>query len=130
MVVARAFLALLAGFAAMGALVAALSWLERRLAPSWSAGGERLTAGYAFVNLAGSFAAAAAGGYVVAWLTPAAPMQHALALAMIVLVLSALTALQSRGKLPVWYLLVLVALTPVGVVAGGIIQLRAAGILS
>lgn len=130
MVVVHAFLALLAGFAAMGALVAALSFLERWLAPSWSAEGSRLSAGYAFVNLSGSFVAAAAGGYVVALLTPAAPMQHVLALAMIVLALSALTALQSRGKLPVWYLLVLVALTPMGVLAGGILQLRAAGILS
>ena len=57
-------------------------------------------------------------------------MQHVLALSIIVLALSALTALQSRGKLPVWYLLVLLVVSPVGVVAGGLIRLRVIGILS
>jgi hypothetical protein len=42
---------------------------------------------------------------------------------------AALSALQSRGKLPIWYQLLLVAITPFGVLAGGLAQLRAVGIL-
>ena len=130
MVIVHAFLALLAGFVTISVLVGALAVLTNALAPSWAAETGTLSAGYAFVNLAGSFAAAACGGYVTAWMAPATPMQHVLALSIIVLALSALTALQSRGKLPVWYLLVLLAISPVGVVAGGLIRLRVIGILS
>jgi hypothetical protein len=52
-----------------------------------------------------------------------------LALAIIVLVLAALSALQSRGKQPVWYQLALVAITPLGVFAGGILRIKVLGIL-
>jgi len=45
-----------------------------------------------------------------------------LALALVVLALSALSALQSRGKQPVWYQLALVAITPIGVLAGGLVR--------
>jgi len=47
----------------------------------------------------------------------------------VVLVLSALSALQSRGKQPVWYALTLLAVTPMGVLAGGLVRLRVLGIL-
>jgi len=40
-----------------------------------------------------------------------------------------LSALQSRGKQPVWYQLALVAITPIGVLAGGLVRLRVLGIL-
>ena len=52
-----------------------------------------------------------------------------LALAIIVLALSALSAMQARGKQPVWYQLALVAIAPVGVLAGGLVWLRVMGIL-
>ena len=41
-----------------------------------------------------------------------------------VLLLAALSALQQRGKQPIWSMLTLVALTPLGVLAGGLVRLR------
>jgi hypothetical protein len=47
---------------------------------------------------------------------------------LIVLLLSALSALQQRGKQPIWYQLLLVALTPAGIFVGGMIRLKVTGI--
>ena len=66
---------------------------------------------------------------VTAWVAAANPLIHVLALAMVVLALAALRALQSRGKQPVWYALILVAISPIGVLAGGLVRLRMLGIL-
>lgn len=129
MVIAHVFFALLAGFATMAALVVLATALLTRLTPSWSADEGRPTAGYAFVNLGYSFLAAAAGGYVTAWLAPANPLYPVLTLAVVVLALAALSALQAKGKLPIAYQLALVALTPLGVLAGGLVRLRVLGIL-
>ena len=81
------------------------------------------------MNLGYSFLAAAAGGYVTAWVAAANPLVHVLALGMVVLALAALSALQSRGKQPIWYQLALVAISPLGVLAGGLVRLRVLGIL-
>lgn len=129
MVTVQAFLALLAGFVTMAALVAAITLLLRKLTPGWTANVRGPTPGYIFVHLGYSFLAAAAGGYVTAWIARANPMIHVLALAITVLLMSALSALQQRGQQPVAYLLLLVALTPVGVFAGGLIRLRVLGFL-
>ena len=91
-------------------LVIAMTALLTRLTPEL--GGDRGQArrpGYIFVNLGYSFLAAAAGGYVTAWVAAANPLIHVLALGIIVLALAALSALQSRGKQPIWYQLALVA---------------------
>lgn len=128
MVILRAFIALVAGFATMVALVAAMTWLLQMLTPSWIGERGKPTAGYVFVNLGYSFLAAAAGGYVTAWLSAANPLVHVLALAITVLLLAALSALQQRGQQPIWYMLTLIALTPVGVLAGGFLRLRVLGI--
>lgn len=129
MVVLHAFVALLAGFGTMAVLVAGVTFLLQKLTPGWVGEAGRPNAGYMFVNLGYSFLAAAAGGYVTAWIAEHNPLIHALALAMAVLLLAAMSALQQRGHQPIWYLLVLVALTPIGVVAGGLIRLRVLGIL-
>jgi hypothetical protein len=129
MVVLHAFLALIAGFATMAALVAIVTVLLQKLTPSWVGSPGDPGAGYVFVNLGYSFLAAAAGGYVTAWLAKANPLVHVLALAITVLLLSALSALQQRGQQPVWYMLALVSLTPLGVLAGGLVRLRVQGIL-
>ena len=129
MVVLHAFLALVAGFATMAILIAVVTILLRRLTPDWvDAAGVR-NPGYVFVNLGYTFVAAAAGGYVTAWIAQQNPLIHVLALALAVLLLSALSALQQRGQHPVWYLLALVALAPAGVLVGGLIRLRVLGIL-
>lgn len=129
MVTLHAFLALAAGFLTMAVLVAALTALLVRLTPSWVGEEGKPQPGYIFVNLGYSFLAAAAGGYVTAWLAAANPLFHVLALGIIVLALAALSALQAKGKQPVWYQLTLVALTPLGVLAGGLVRLRVMGIL-
>jgi hypothetical protein len=123
------FLALAAGFVTMAILVAVLTALLMRLTPSWVSEQGKPQPGYIFVNLGYSFLAAAAGGYVTALLALANPLYHVLALGIIVLALAALSALQAKGKQPVWYQLTLIALTPIGVFAGGLVRLRVMGIL-
>jgi hypothetical protein len=125
----HAFLALLAGFATMAILVIVITALLTRLVPSWVADQGKPQPAYVFVNLGYSFLSAAAGGYVTAWAATANPLIHVLVLAIIVLGLSALSALQSRGKQPIAYQLALVALSPLGVLAGGLVRLRILGIL-
>ena len=129
MVILHAFLALLAGYATFAALVIALTALLSRLVPSWVGSEGRPQSAYVFVNLGYSFLAAASGGYVTAWVAAANPLIHVLALAMVVLALAALSALQSRGKQPIWYALSLAAISPIGVLAGGLVRLRVLGIL-
>jgi hypothetical protein len=129
MVTLRAFLALAAGFVTMAAMVALLTALLMKLTPSWVGDEGKPRPGYMFVNLGYSFLAAAAGGYVTSWVAAANPMYHVMALGMIVLVLAALSAVQQRGKQPIWYQLALVAITPLGVLAGGLVWLRVSGIL-
>ena len=129
MVIFHAFLALLAGYATMVVLVIVLTALLTRLVPSWVGSEGKPQFAYVFVNLGYSFLAAAAGGYVTAWVAAANPLIHVLALAMVVLALAALSALQSRAKQPVWYALSLLAISPIGVLAGGLVRLRVLGIL-
>ncbi len=128
-VILHAFLALATGFAAMAALVIVITALLTRLTPSWVGEQDKPHLDYVFVNLGYSFLAAAVGGYVTAWVAAANPLVHVLVLGIIVLALSALSALQSRGKQPVWYQLALVAISPLGVLAGGLVRLRVLGIL-
>ena len=125
----HAFLALTAGFATMALLVIGLTALLKRMVPSWTNAAGNVPPGYAFVNLGSSFLAAAAGGYVTAWAAAANPLIHVLALGIVVLALAALSALQSRGKQPTWYALALVAISPMGVLAGGLMWLRVVGII-
>lgn len=143
MVILHAFLALVSGFAVTLAIVTALSALIARLVPSWNETEVKTQPelpaddlpsqprgpGYAIVNLGSAFLSAAAGGYVTAWAAAANPLIHVLALALVLLALSALSVLQSRGKQSVWFALALVAISPIGVFAGGLVRLRVLGIL-
>lgn len=129
MVALHAFVALASGFLTMVILIAGLTAVLVKLTPSWVRDEDKPQPGYIFVNLAYSFLAAAAGGYVTAWLAVANPLYHVLALAIIVLALAGLSAMQTKGKQPVWYQLTLIALSPLGVFAGGLVRLRVLGIL-
>jgi len=128
-VILHAFLALVSGLAVMALLVIAMTALLRRLAPSWTAIEGTPPAGNIVVNLGFSFLAAAAGGYVTAFAAAANPLIHVLVLGLTVLALGAMSAMQQRGKQPVWYQLSLVAISPLGVLAGGLARLRVLGIL-
>lgn len=129
MVILRAFLALLAGVAVMTLLVGVMTAQLARLAPSWTGKEGKLPPGYAFVNLGCAFLSAAAGGYVTAWVAGASPLVHVLALGVVVLALAALSTMQARGFQPIWYQLALVGISPVGVLAGGLVRLRVLGVL-
>lgn len=129
MVVLHAFFALAAGFATMAVIVTLVTVLLQRLTPDWSDSSASPRPGYTFVNLGCTFVAAACGGYMTAWIAEHNPLVHVLALAIAVLLLSALSALQQRGKLPEWYLLALVAIAPIGTFVGGLVRLRAMGVL-
>ena len=128
MLIVRAFLALIAGFVTMAVLVAIATAVLTRRVPEWVGEKGKPRAGYIFVNLGYSLAAAMVGGYVTAWIAQENPLIHALFLALVVLLLSALSALQQRGLQPIWYQLTLIALTPVGVIAGGLLRLRVLGL--
>jgi hypothetical protein len=125
----HAFAALLAGFATTAILVMVVAALIARLAPGWAGTEGRPWAGYAFVNLGSSFLAAAAGGFVTAWASGDNPLPHVLVLGIAVLAMAALSTLQSRGDRPLWYVVALLALMPLGVLAGGLVRLRLLGIL-
>jgi hypothetical protein len=129
MVTLHAFLALLAGFAAMAVFLTLATALLKRLTPGWDNEQGRPSLGYFIVNVGCTFLAAAAGGYVTAWAATANPLYHVLVLAIAVLVLAALGALQSRGKQPIVFQLALVAIAPIGVFAGGLARMRVLGIL-
>ena len=75
---------------------------------------------YLLLNLAYSAAFAASGGYVTAIVAKADPLRNILMLAIVILLLSALSALQLRGKQPVTYQLALIVLTPIAALAGGL----------
>ncbi len=128
MLILRAFLALLSGFVTMAALVAVATAVLMKFVPEWVGNTGHPRPGYIFVNLGYSFVAAMAGGYVCAWVARNNPLIHVLALALIVLLLAALSALQERGRQPVWYQLTLLVLTPLGVFLGGMMTLRMMGI--
>ncbi|HEX3894335.1 MAG TPA: hypothetical protein VHW46_17295 [Terracidiphilus sp.] len=129
MVTLRAVEALFAGLAATVLLSFAVKFLLQQFAPDWAEEAGLLSAGLMVVNLGTSLLTAAAGGYVTAWTTQGNALASVLVLAVIVLVLSALSALQTRGKGPIPYQLALVALAPLGVLAGGLVRLRVEGIL-
>ncbi|HLY43535.1 MAG TPA: hypothetical protein VKR52_20145 [Terracidiphilus sp.] len=124
----HAFVALASGFAALMTLVLGLRGIFQLLTPSLVELQAQPGFGYTLVNLGSSFLSAAVGGYVTAWIGSANPLIYVLALAIIILALAALSALQGRGKQPIWYQLAQVAVSPIGVFAGGLVRLRTLGV--
>ena len=116
MQVLRSVLAVVAGFAAAFVIVVIVT-LAAAAALGLTEGS--VTPLYLMLNLLGSALAAIAGGYVAARLAPSAPMQHGIALAIVMLLLS-LSAVFSEpqpgqpGWYPVTIAIVGLVLTPVG----------------
>ncbi len=129
MVILKTFLSLAAGFAVAVLLGLALTALAARLVPSWADTAGKKQLGYFCAHLSFSCLSAAAGGYMTAWIAVSNPLIQVLALALVVLLLSAMSVLQARGKYPIWFLLAQVAIAPLGVLAGGLVRLRVLGIL-
>ncbi len=127
--VAGEFLAMLVGFVIMAGLISAVTAALPRLIPNWVELDGSPRSPLIATNLAWSFIAAAVGGYVTAWMASSNPLDTALALAIVMLVLGAIGTLQSRQQYPLWYKLLLLVFTPIGVVAGGLVRMAYLGIL-
>jgi hypothetical protein len=140
-VILRTFLALAAGLSVAVLIALALSAWVARLFPNWTEADSKLRkqagdlytpkrkAGFVFVSLGSSFLSAAAGGYITGWIATVNPLIHVLVLGLVVLMLAALNALQERGRHPIWLQLTLVAIAPLGVLAGGLARLKVLGFL-
>lgn len=127
--VAGEFLAMVVGFVIMAGLISAVSAMLPRLLPDWVELDGSPRTPLVATNLTWSFVAAAVGGYVAAWIASANPLDTALALAIVMLVLGAIGTLQSRQKYPLWYKLLLLVFTPAGVLAGGLVRMKFLGLL-
>ncbi len=125
----RAFVALIAGFLSMALLVGGATGLLVKLAPGFVGVPGHPRPAYIGFNLVYSFSAAMAGGYVTVWIADGNPLVHVLILALVVLMLSALSAIQQRGQQPIAYQLALVVLSPVGALLGGLLRLKTTGLL-
>jgi hypothetical protein len=128
----HSFIAVGGGFLVIALLVTIATLVEKRLTPSKAIETDEATQPQRLdllLNLGYSVLFAAAGGYVTAYIARENPLEHAMALAMVVLLLSALSALQLKGKQPVGYQLALTALTPLAVLGGGLLRLKQIGLL-
>lgn len=123
-----AFLSIAGGFVTMAALIGLATFLLNRLVPEWTTQGAKSRRSYLLVNIGYSMVAGLVGGYVATWIAHENQLVHLLALALVVLFLGALSALQMRGRQPLFYQLLVTALTPVAVVAGGLLRLRLLGL--
>lgn len=127
--VLRSVYALLAGFATMTAIVFAITMVLMKRAPRWVGAPGRPNPAYTLVNMAYSFTAAIAGGYVTACVATADVMRTVLVLGLVVLVMSAISALEARHRQPIRYQIALAVLGPIGVVTGGLLRLRVLGLM-
>jgi hypothetical protein len=123
----RSFLAILAGFATMAVLVTLATSAISRSMPRFVGEREHPRRRYLLANLAYSAAFAAAGGYVTAIIAKSDPLRNILMLAIVILLLSALSALQLRGQQPLAYQFALIVITPIAALAGGLLRMHGAG---
>ncbi len=112
----------------MAVLVTVMTASMQWWAPDFVGEGRKPRRPYLVVNLGYSILFAMAGGYVTAWLSPNKTLVHALILAITVLLLSGLSAVQTRGRQSLTYQLLLLVLTPLGVLGGGLARLWQSGV--
>jgi len=123
----RSFLAILAGFATMAVLVTVATAAISKSFPRLIGEPGHPRRRYMLLNLAYSAAFAASGGYITAIVAKSDPLRTVLMLAIVILLLSALSALQLRGQQPITYQFALIVLTPIAALAGGLLRMHAAG---
>ena len=122
--IVRSVIAVVAGYAAMAAIVIAVTVLVKRISPTWVGSEGAPNAPYVYTNLLFSFGAAVIGGYVTALIGSDAPLAHACALAGVVLLLSIVSAVQMGDRQSRWYRISLAVIGPAGAVLGGWIRAR------
>jgi hypothetical protein len=123
-----AFLSIASGFVTMTVLIGTAALVMKRTVPEWVQDPSKPNRRYQLVNLGCNMAAAIFGGYLTAWIARENALIHTLALALTVLLISALSVIQLRKKQPILYQLLMIAFTPVAVIAGGLLRLRTLGI--
>lgn len=129
MQILHSFLAILVGFVTIVGLMGIATALLKRFAPSVARDDAPPDPFIMAVNVGTGLVCALIGGYVTArYAQGANPLVHALMLALAVLLLSAMSALQMKGKQPVYYLIVLTVIPPLAVLCGGLLRLRQMGL--
>ncbi len=129
MQIARSFLAILTGFITIVGLMGIATALLKRLAPDLTRDDAPPNHFVMAVNVGLGLVFSLLGGYVTARYARDNPLVHALMLALVVLLLSALSALQMKNKQPVYYLLILTTIPPLAVLCGGLLRLHQLGLL-
>lgn len=78
---------------------------------------------YLYANLVLSFVAALSGGWITARLAPSVPIVHSAALALLLLLMSVVSAKAQGKNQPRWYPWTIAAIGAVGVLLGGLWEL-------
>jgi hypothetical protein len=128
MQIAHSFLAILAGFITIVGLMGIATALFKRVAPNLTRDDAPPDPFVMAANVGIGLVCSALGGYVTARYAQGNPLVHALMLALGVLLISALSALQMKGKQPIYYLLVLTIIPPLAVLCGGLLRLHQIGL--
>jgi hypothetical protein len=128
MQIARSFLAILAGFIAIVGLMGIATALLKRFAPDLTRDDAPRDPFILAVNVGIGLVCGLLGGYVTARYAQGNPLVHAFMLALVVLLLGAISALQMKGKQPVYYLMVQTIIPPLAVLSGGLLRLRQMGL--
>ena len=121
------FLALLIGFVTMVLPVFVITGFLQSRVPEWVGKEGHPRPAYVAVNLFYSFLAAVGGGFVTASIAHDNALDTALALAIVILVLGGLSALQAKVRPPLWYQVPLLIVSPLGVIAGGLVRVQMLG---
>jgi hypothetical protein len=121
------FLALLIGFVNMVVPVFMITGFLQSRVPEWVGEEGSPRPAYVAVNLFYSFLAAVGGGFVTALIAHQNALDTALALAIVILVLGTLSTLQAKVRPPLWYQVPLLIVSPLGVIAGGLLRIKFLG---
>ncbi|QNI32495.1 hypothetical protein H7849_00215 [Alloacidobacterium dinghuense] len=128
MQIAHSFLAILAGFITIVGLMGIASALLRRFAPDHTRDDAPPDPLIMAVNVGIGLVCSVLGGYVTARYAQGNPLLHALMLALAVLLLSAISAIQMKGKQPIYYLIISTIIPPLAVLCGGLLRLHQMGL--
>ena len=126
--IAHSFLAILAGFITIVGLMGIATALLKRFAPNLTRDDAPPDPFIMTVNVGIGLVCSILGGYVTARYAQSNALVHALMLALAVLLLSAISALQMKGKQPVYYLMVITTIPPLAVLCGGLLRLHQMGL--
>jgi xanthine/uracil permease len=129
MQIAHSFLAILAGFIAILGLTGIATALLKRFAPGVAREDGPADPFVMAVHVGLNLVFSGLGGYITARFAQKNPIAHTLMLALVVLLLTAFSTLQMKGKRPIYYLLISITIPPLAVLAGGLLRLHQVGVL-